>query len=740
MKPPFKVPRVEVSDQLYLERDPAKRKPIWEYQTSKEQNEIRKNFLQKGPYTWYTAKYPFDQKGRKFCSSWFKLFPDWLEYSPTTNAAYCLPCILYAKPSGRQRENAFTIEGFRSLNKVNGKDCAFLKHIGRDHNSTHKDAVKKCNDLLRMEQHIDTLIDNITPEIIERNRLKLKVSIVAVRWLAFQHCAFRGHDESVGSLNRASFSKDVEKVVLENAPGNASYTSHQIQQEILSIYSGRIRDVILNEIGDQKEQMTVVLRFVDKNGYIQERLFYLIHGAIEECLLAHKLNIENIRGQGYDGASNMRGEWSGLQALFLNECPYAYYVHCFAHRLQLALIAASRDVISVYQFFSKLTFIVNIITSSAKRHDQLQTAHLAVIERLLELEELETRKGKNQIGTVKRAGDTRWGSHFGSLNSLLNMYNASCSVLQTVIKEGKSAQRGEADKAYDDMTSFEFVPVLHIMIQILGITNDLCQALQRKSQDILNAMHLVSNTKILIQKLRDDGWENLLQQVLLFCNNHDIEVPNMEDHYIYGRGRFRQPKDCVTNLHYFRYDVFIAAINSQLHELDFRFNDEMIELLSLSSSLDPKRNFKADDIYKLVSKFYPADFTEQEKLNLKSQSDLFLLEIKEHPQLDSLKSISDLCRWLGEIEKGEIYYLIDRLVRLVLTLPVSTATAERPFSAMKLIKTALRNRMEDDYLTDSLIVYVEKGIAKEFDIDSIIDEFASKKDRRSLLMISKTNK
>ncbi|KAK9698549.1 hypothetical protein RND81_08G112300 [Saponaria officinalis] len=385
-----------------------------------------------------------------------------------------------------------------------------------------------------------------------------------------------------------------------------------------------------------------------------ERLFDLIHVKETNALYLNDV-IEEC--QGYDGASNMRGEWSGLQALFLNE-------------------SASQDVISIYQFFSKLTFIVNIITSSAKRHDQLQAAHLAEIERLLQLEKLEKGKGKNQIGTVKRAGDTRWGSHIGSLNSLLNMYNASCSVLQTVIKEGKCAQRKEADKAYDDMTPFEFVLVLHIMIQILGITNDLCQALQRKSQDILNVMHLVFNTKILIQKLRDDGWENLLQQVLLFCNNHDINVPNMEDHYIYG------------------------------------FNDKMIELLSLSSSLDPKRkfqNFKADDIDKLVSKIYPADFTEQEKLNLKT-------------------------------EKGEIYYLIDRLVRLVLTLPVSTATAERAFSAMKLIKTALRKRMENDYLTYSLIVYVEKRIAKEFDIDSIIDEFASKKDRRSLLKILKTNK
>jgi len=37
----------------------------------------------------------------------------------------------------------------------------------------------------------------------------------------------------------------------------------------------------------------------------------------------------------------MCGEWNGVQALFINDCPYAYYVHCLAHQLQLALIAAA---------------------------------------------------------------------------------------------------------------------------------------------------------------------------------------------------------------------------------------------------------------------------------------------------------------------------------------------------------------------------------------------------------------
>ena len=70
----------------------------------------------------------------------------------------------------------------------------------------------------------------------------------------------------------------------------------------------------------------------------------------------------------------MRGEWNGLQALFLNDCHYAYYVHCFAHRLQLALVAASKEVIPIHNFFSDLAFIANIVGASCKHHDELQAA------------------------------------------------------------------------------------------------------------------------------------------------------------------------------------------------------------------------------------------------------------------------------------------------------------------------------------------------------------------------------
>ena len=79
---------------------------------------------------------------------------------------------------------------------------------------------------------------------------------------------------------------------------------------------------------------------------------------------------------------------------------------------------------------------------------------------------------------------------------------------------------------------------------------------------------------------------------------------------------------------------------------------------------------------------------------------------------------------------SEHYKLVYRIVRLVLTLPVSTAITERAFSAMKVVKTNLRNKVENDFLTDSLMLYIENDIASTFSLDSIIDDFEDLKERR----------
>ncbi|KAK4589307.1 hypothetical protein RGQ29_020060 [Quercus rubra] len=594
---PSKCPKLQFEE---IDRDPGSRKQICEFPIDK-QDEIRRAYIEKGSYQPKNSYYPYndDTHRCRFQPSWFNSHKDWLEYSPSMDVIYCLPCYLFSKkPIGRPGSDAFISTGFNNWKKVkDGMNCPLVRHVGKEPNSPHKIA----------------LIEKQTPKELENNRLRLKTLVECARWLAFQACAFRGHDESLDSINRgnfielikftSTFNDKVTSVVLENAPGNAKYTSPTIQKKILHILASNVRNAIREEIGDAKfcilvdeardeskrEQMAIILRFVDKEGFIKERFFFhIVHvrdtttltlkNEICVVLSYYNLHIENIRGQGYDGASNMRGEWNGLQGLFLKDCPYAYYVHCMAHRLQLALVTASREVKDVHQFFDHLVNIINIVVVSSKRNDELQHAQ----------------------------AEQEWANY---------------------------KQRGDAERAYQVLTSFEFILILHLMKEIMGITNVRCQALQQHSQDLLNAMHLVSTTKSLIQELRDDGWEPLLASVISFCEQHEIDIPDMNARYTKGRGRYCRQDDDLTMEHHFRIGIFTVAINFQLQELKSRFSELTIELVILT------------------------------------------------------------------------------------------------FLAMKLLKTRFRNRMDDEFLADNMIVYIEKEIAGNFTIEMLMDEFYSMKNR-----------
>ena len=115
------------------------------------------------------------------------------------------------------------------------------------------------------------------------------------------------------------------------------------------------------------------------------------------------------------------------------------------------------------------------------------------------------------------------------------MFDATYFVLENIIEDGNSSsQKSEADGVYDIMTFIEVVFILHLMREHLWITDDLSQALQRKSQDILNAMHLVYLTKRLLQKFRHGGWKPLLENVKSFYGKHNIEISDMGAFYIAG--------------------------------------------------------------------------------------------------------------------------------------------------------------------------------------------------------------
>ena len=97
------------------------------------------------------------------------------------------------------------------------------------------------------------------------------------------------------------------------------------------------------------------------------------------------------------------------------------------------------------------------------------------------------------------------------------MFSAVISVLEMIIDDGpKSGQRGEAKNLLELMLSFNFVFYLHLMRNILGATDELSQALQRKDQNIVNVMNLVRLCKLQLQTMRQSGWNSLIDEVTFF--------------------------------------------------------------------------------------------------------------------------------------------------------------------------------------------------------------------------------
>jgi len=92
---------------------------------------------------------------------------------------------------------------------------------------------------------------------------------------------------------------------------------------------------------------------------------------------------------------------------------------------------------------------------------------------------------------------------------------------------------------------------------------------------------------------------------------------------------------------------------------------------------------------------------------LRSQLEHYQIGVIHHKSFRNISTISELCRGLAETNKSQNYYLIDKLIRLVLTLHISFATTERTFSAMKHIKIVLRNKMKKEFLTDSMMIYIK---------------------------------
>ena len=178
------------------------------------------------------------------------------------------------------------------------------------------------------------------------------------------------------------------------------YLGHRIQNELIDLLANKIKTKIIKKVVESKyfsiilnctpdishqEQMSIVLRCVDFSSTpIQVVEYFLeflvvddttgkgLSDAIMNELVTIGLDISNLRGQGYDNGSNMKGKHQGVQKRFLDINPRSFYTPCGCHSLNLALCDMANCCSKATSFFGVVEHIYTIFSSSTKRWKSLQ--------------------------------------------------------------------------------------------------------------------------------------------------------------------------------------------------------------------------------------------------------------------------------------------------------------------------------------------------------------------------------
>ncbi|CAI6371600.1 unnamed protein product [Macrosiphum euphorbiae] len=326
-------------------------------------------------------------------------------YSESKGVIYCIPCLLF----GNLNSPSFASKGFSNWKRAD------------ELISQHENSLKHRSNILAMKNRGQILqrIDQQIIQQIENERMYwinvLKRVVAIVKTLASRGLAFRGHTSKIGCPHNGNFMMALE-LLAEFDPfisnhistngnpgkGHTSYLSYYIYEQFILLMSKKVENTIIQDVNTSRyfsisvdstpdithtDQLSLVVRYIDESGNVFERFLCFMNNvghkaenmaeAVITILNKYNLNLNYLRGQSYDNASNMSGSYSGLQARIKLINPLAKFVPCSAHSLNLVgqnAASCCREAIhffnflqNLYTFFSASTYRWQILNSSIKR-------------------------------------------------------------------------------------------------------------------------------------------------------------------------------------------------------------------------------------------------------------------------------------------------------------------------------------------------------------------------------------
>ncbi|XP_065866481.1 uncharacterized protein [Euphorbia lathyris] len=216
------------------------------------------------------------------------------------------------------------------------------------------------------------------------------------------------------------------------------------------------------------------------------------------------LSVDDVRGQGYDNGSNMKGKHQGVQTRVLEINPRALYMSCACHSLNLTLSDMTHSCVKAISFFGVIQRIYSLFAGSTKRWQVF----------------LDNVPGLS----LKSLCNTRWESRIKSVKPIRFQTPQIKLALEELKKNCDDAKsKSDADSLVDAIESFEFLLSMVIWYEILFAINMVSKNLQSKSMCIDSTMKQLEGVILFLQKFRDEGYESCLNVAKDVAFNMDVE-------------------------------------------------------------------------------------------------------------------------------------------------------------------------------------------------------------------------
>nr|XP_020183071.2 zinc finger MYM-type protein 1-like [Aegilops tauschii subsp. strangulata] len=615
---------------------------------------------------------------------------------------------------------------------------------------------------LRFRLEKNQTIDKVAQQELEKERehwrkVLLRILLI-VKFLAEHNIAFRGSNSKVYQDSNGNFLGLVQMLAefdpvikehvdrITNDKIRDHYLGPSIQNELINLLAVAIRSEIIRKVKEAKyfsvlldctpdashqEQMSLIIRYVDASSgsfCIEESFLGFLDvndttgqglfDVLKNELKSLDLDIDNLRGQGYDNGSNMKGRHQGVKSKVLEINRRAFYSACGCHSLNLTLCDMAKSCRKASDFFGIIQRIYTTFANSTKRWQILKNNITGV--------------------TLKSLSATRWESRVDSVKAIrIQLPEIREALLQVAENDKDPSTSSEAQSlAENDLCGFEFLVSIIIWYEILSAINFISKELQSKDMLIDIAIESVKGLISFFTKYRESGFSKALEDAKKIAMEMDIDPEFRTKRQIKRKRQFGEGADDPSIVSQsaeesFRVNYFLHVVDQAIVSLNTRFQqyegyEKIFGFLFTSNrlrSLDDKSLLAA--CVNLEGALKSGENKDIDGLELCCE--LLFLQ-------DSLQKSMGPLDILNFLKKRSLIYPNAVIAyRILLTIPVTVASAERSFSKLKLLKSYLRSTMSQERLNGLATIGLENDILEKINYEDLIEDFISRNTRRMLL-------